>query len=185
MIVGWYAYPGGFGTGDANVYATRVDNRLDTGETGAHIVAAKDVPNDQGGKVRVEWYASSRDQLNQQAITSTRSGAVLIRLCTRTRWPGGARSENHGSGIAFFQQGRSPRKLQALDYFWELIGTQTAAIALRIRSALQLASIRRPQILPRIASRFSRTRTRSHQLAVEHSLGAARSTISPRRRRCS
>jgi hypothetical protein len=114
-LVGWYSYPGG---AEANVYATRVDNRYGYwGKPEATLFAAKDVPNDQGGKVRLEWYASSRDQLNQQAITKY------------TIWRGIDQAMYANMISAGVPEGKVVRhdKPQGVDYFWELIGTQTAA----------------------------------------------------------
>jgi len=129
VIVGWYAYPGGIGTGEANVYATRVDSRFGYwGKPDPTLFAVKDVPNDQGGKVRVEWYASSRDQLNQQTITKYTIWRGIDQAMYASALAAGIPEvkstdpESSFSGKVVRRQ-----KLQALDYFWELVGTETAA----------------------------------------------------------
>src|SRR5262249_47416394 len=53
-----------------DIYAQRVEGRYGYwGNPGPVMFAVKDVPADNGGKVRLEWYGSQRDQLNQQVIT--------------------------------------------------------------------------------------------------------------------
>lgn len=123
VIAGWH-------TGlDANVYATRIDVRFGYwGKPEPTLFAAKDVPNDQGGRVRLEWYASSRDQLNQQAIEKYTIWRGIDQAMYANAIANGAR-EADGTDPTSNLSGRTVRRqrIQALDYFWELIGTQTAA----------------------------------------------------------
>jgi hypothetical protein len=127
VIVGWYAYPA-YPT-EANVYATRIDARFGYwGKPDPTLFAVKDVPNDQGGKVRVEWYASSRDQLNQQTITKYTIWRGIDQAMYATAVAAGVPEVKITDPASSFN-GKVVRhdKAQAVDYFWELIGTQTAA----------------------------------------------------------
>ena len=128
VIVGWYAYPGGFSS-ESNVYATRIDSRFGYwGKPEPTLFAVKDVPNDQGGKVRVEWYASSRDQLNQGVISKYTIWRGIDQAMYASAVTAGVPDAKDTDAASSFS-GKMVRreKLQALDYFWELIGTQTAA----------------------------------------------------------
>ena len=130
VVVGWYAfpaYPGG--PNESNVYATRIDGRFGYwGKPEPTLFAVKDVPNDQGGKVRVEWYASSRDQLNQQAISKYTIWRAIDQAAFASAMAAGVPEIKATDPVSSFS-GKMVRreKLQALDYFWELIGTQNAA----------------------------------------------------------
>jgi Secretion system C-terminal sorting domain len=126
VIVGWYA---GQLFQDTNVYATRIDGRFGYwGKPEPTLSAAKDVPNDQGGKVRLEWYASSRDQLTQQTITKYTIWRGIDQAMYANAVAAGVQEMNATDPASSFS-GKAVRheRLQALDYFWELIGTQTAA----------------------------------------------------------
>lgn len=114
---------------DANVYATRIDGRFGYwGKPEPTLFAVKDVPNDQGGKVRVEWYASSRDQLNQQTILKyTIWRAIDQALYANSVAAGVPEVKATDPASSFSNHAVRHEKLQALDYFWELIGTQSAA----------------------------------------------------------
>jgi FlgD Ig-like domain len=128
VIVGWYAYPGGYGT-ESNVYATRIDGRFGYwGKPEPTLFAVKDVPNDQGGKVRVEWYASSRDQLNQGVISKYTIWRGIDQAMYANEVAAGVPDVKSTDPPSSFS-GKVVRheKLQALDYFWELIGTENAA----------------------------------------------------------
>jgi hypothetical protein len=126
VIVGWYASQV---SGDANVYATRIDGRFGYwGKPEPTLFAVKDVPNDQGGKVRVEWYASSRDQLTQQTITKyTIWRAIDQAIYANAVAAGVPEVKATDDASSFPDRAVRREKLQALDYFWELIGTQSAA----------------------------------------------------------
>src|SRR5262249_52990373 len=53
----------------SDIYAQHIEGRYGYwGRPDPVLFAAKDVPADNGGKVRLEWYGSQRDQLNQQVI---------------------------------------------------------------------------------------------------------------------
>ncbi|HKW15850.1 MAG TPA: hypothetical protein VJS69_15300, partial [Candidatus Krumholzibacteria bacterium] len=55
---------------NSDIYAQHIDGRFGYwGRPDPVLFAAKDVPADNGGKVRLEWYGSQRDQLNQQVIS--------------------------------------------------------------------------------------------------------------------
>jgi len=114
---------------DANVYATRIDGRFGYwGKPEPTLFAVKDVPNDQGGKVRVEWYASSRDQLNQQTILKYTIWRGIDQAMYANAVAAGVPEVKPTDPVSNFSgQAVRHERLQALDYFWELIGTQTAA----------------------------------------------------------
>lgn len=57
-IVAWYDARGGVGT---DLYAQRIDGFGLTGDPAPSIVSVRDLPNDQGGHVRITWNASDRD----------------------------------------------------------------------------------------------------------------------------
>ena len=127
MVVGWYAYPNGLGI-DANVYATRIDGRFGYwGKPEPTLFAVKDVPNDQGGKVRVEWYGSGRDALNQNVITHYTVWRAIDQAAYASATEAGVPVLSLSDPGAIFR-GKAVRheKAQAVDYFWELIGEQDA-----------------------------------------------------------
>ncbi len=128
VIVGWVAYPSGYPI-DANVYATRIDGRFGYwGKPDPTLFAVKDVPNDQGGKVRLEWYASSRDQLNAQVITNYTIWRAIDQAMYANLVAAGVPDVKITDPASSFT-GKAVRhdKAPAVDYFWELIGTQAAA----------------------------------------------------------
>ena len=127
VIVGWYAYPA-YPT-ESNVYAARIDGRFGYwGKPDPTLFAVKDVPNDQGGKVRLEWYASSRDQLNQQVITNYTIWRAIDQAMYANLVAAGVPDVKITDPASSFT-GKAVRhdKAPAVDYFWELIGTQAAA----------------------------------------------------------
>jgi hypothetical protein len=114
---------------DANLYATRIDGRFGYwGKPEPTLFAAKDVPNDQGGRVRLEWYASSRDQLNQGVISKYTIWRGIDQSMYANALAAGV-PEAKATDPATNFSGRMVRhdRPQGLDYFWELIGTQNAA----------------------------------------------------------
>ena len=127
VIVGWYAFPV-YGV-DPNVYATRIDGRFGYwGKPDPTLYAVKDVPNDQGGKVRLEWYASDRDQLNQNVITKYTVWRAIDQAMYANLVAAGVPNVKITDPASRFTGSVVRRdKGPAVDYFWELIGTQAAA----------------------------------------------------------
>ena len=115
-------------SGNNDIYAQHVDGRYGYwGRPDPVLFAAKDVPADNGGKVRLEWYGSQRDQLNQQLIShytiwraidqaaftaASQAGVPLVKLKDVSRGYKGAAIRRE--------------QAQATDYFWELVGQQDA-----------------------------------------------------------
>jgi len=127
VIAAWYGYPTGY-SGDSNVYATRIDSRFGYwGKPEPTLFAVKDVPNDQGGKVRVEWYASSRDQLNQQTISKYTIWRGVDQAMYANAVAAGVPEVKLSDPASSFT-GKVVRhdKPQGLEYFWELVGTVNA-----------------------------------------------------------
>jgi hypothetical protein len=56
--------------GDTDVYAQRVERFGYLGNPEPLIASARDVPNDQGGKVKVSWFASYLDQSSDPNLTA-------------------------------------------------------------------------------------------------------------------
>jgi len=125
VIVAWSGYPAGI---DANIYAQRIDGRYGVpGRPDPVLFAAKDVPNDQGGKVRLEWYASGLDVLNQRQITKYTIWRAIDQAAYAAASAAGV-PEVRLTDPASKLTGKAIRRenIQATDYFWELIGEQGA-----------------------------------------------------------
>jgi hypothetical protein len=69
MIALWYDNRDSY-RGLSGLYAQRVDRFGALGDAGAQMAGVKDVPNDQGGKVRVSWNPSYRDAEPMHAIAN-------------------------------------------------------------------------------------------------------------------
>jgi hypothetical protein len=121
-IVAWQDHRGSYNS----IYAQRVDQ---WGYLGAQpaIASVKDVPNDQGGKVKVSWYASPLDSFPSYSIASyliyrsvppnlaaqaLRAGATLVT---------GAEGGEHPNRRAIVA-----RTEGTLTTFWEYVGTVAA-----------------------------------------------------------
>jgi predicted lipoprotein with Yx(FWY)xxD motif len=134
-IVTWYDGR----SGPANdIYAQHIEGRFGYwGRPDPVLFAVKDVPADQGGKVRLEWYGSQRDQLNQQTIShytiwraidqaafasATAAGVPEVKLTDPASklTANVIRREKASASAALSSSG------VATDYFWELIGQQDA-----------------------------------------------------------
>lgn len=116
-------------SGPANdIYAQHMDGRFGYwGRPDPVLFAVKDVPADQGGKVRVEWYASQRDQLDQQTIVYYTVWRAVDQAAFATASAAGVPVVTLTDPSSKFS-GKAIRhdKAQAVDYFWELIGRQDA-----------------------------------------------------------
>lgn len=124
-VVTWYESRNG---ASSDVYAQHVEGRYGYwGRPDPSLFAVKDVPADQGGKVRLEWYASQRDQLNQQVITQYTIWRAIDQAAFALASASGV-PEMKLADISTKLSGKAIRheKAQAVDYFWELIGQQEA-----------------------------------------------------------
>ena len=124
-IVTWYDGRSG---PNNDIFAQRVDGRFGYwGKPEPTLFAVKDVPADQGGKVRLEWYASQRDQLNQQTISHYTIWRAIDQAAFATAAAAGVPELKLTDPASKFT-GKAIRhdKAQAVDYFWELIGQQDA-----------------------------------------------------------
>ena len=123
-ITAWYS----FISTESSVWAQRVDGRYGYwGKPDPTLYAVKDVPADQGGKVRLEWYASGRDVLNQDIISHYTIWRAIDQAAFATAAAAGVPEVKLGDpasklrGIAI----RHDRPL-GIDYFWQLVGQQDA-----------------------------------------------------------
>ncbi len=120
-IVTWYDARSG---PSYDIYAQHMEGRYGFwGKPEPSLSAVKDVPADQGGKVRLEWYASGREQLNQQTISHYTIWRAIDQAAFATALIGGARevrlddANSKYSGKALRHEAAA-----AADYYWELIG---------------------------------------------------------------
>ncbi|HKW15848.1 MAG TPA: T9SS type A sorting domain-containing protein [Candidatus Krumholzibacteria bacterium] len=111
-----------------DIYTQHIDGRYGYwGRPDPVLAAVKDVPADNGGKVRVEWTASQRDQINQQAISHYTIWRAIDQSAYATALAAGVPELKLGDPASKFT-GKAIRheKAQATDYYWELIGEQNA-----------------------------------------------------------
>lgn len=123
-LVAWWA---NLGT-DSNVYAQRIDGRYGYwGKPEPTLSSAKDVPADQGGKVRLQWYGSGRDVLDQAVITYYSIWRAIDQAAFTSASSAGVPVVDL-SDMKAKLSGKAIRheKAQAVDYFWELIGEEDA-----------------------------------------------------------
>jgi hypothetical protein len=134
-VVTWYDGRSG---PSYDIYAQHVDGRFGYwGRPDPVLFAVKDVPADQGGKVRLEWYASARDQLNQQVISHYTIWRAVDQAAFTSALAAGVPEVKLSDPVSKFT-GRVIRREKATsspslsssgaaaDYFWELIGQQDA-----------------------------------------------------------
>ena len=123
-LVAWLDYR----SGTSDVYAQRVEGRYGYwGRPEPTLNAVTDVPADQGGKVRVDWYASGRDQLNQQFIAYyTIWRATNAAAAQSASLSGVPRVQLRDVGAEFTGPAIREEKTATTDYFWELVGNQNA-----------------------------------------------------------
>ena len=111
-----------------DIYAQRIDRSGDLGDPAPSIAAVRDVPNDQGGRVRLTWYSSYLDVDPTYPIASYwvwRSIPEQMALAALQR-----RAALHASGeeTSSFDPGLIERTIElGSTVFWELIGTQSAS----------------------------------------------------------
>lgn len=121
-IVAWADYRGG----TADVYAQRIERFGRLGDPGPAIAGVKDVPNDQGGRVKLSWTPSYVDANPDYGIydyvvwrsvppSALTARALLARGVTRDA----ADAVASGRFLAL--------SLAGTDYFWESVGSQLAA----------------------------------------------------------
>src|SRR5262249_19719848 len=120
-IVAWMDYR----TGNYDIFAQRMESRYGTwGLPDPNLISAFDNVGDQGGWVRLDWYASARDVLPDKFIShytiwraldpaaaAAMANVPRVKLNTVTRsFTGPAIRVEQGPG--------------GQDYFWELVGTE-------------------------------------------------------------
>jgi hypothetical protein len=126
-IVTWQDLRGVSGLTSSDIYAQRVDQWgcLGVQPTSAGV---KDVPNDQGGKVKVSWYASPLDSFPSYSVASyliyrsvppNRAAQALSAGATLVAGTEGGENLD-GRAIVARTEG-------ALTKFWEYVGTVTAS----------------------------------------------------------
>jgi hypothetical protein len=126
IIVAWYDERNG--TNYSDIYAQRIDGRYGYwGHPEAALDFVKDVPADQGGKVRMEWTASGRDAINQQTISHYTIWRAIDQLAFASALQSGASAVTLSDMGSKFS-GKAIRKESGPlgDYYWELVGTQDA-----------------------------------------------------------
>jgi hypothetical protein len=122
-IVAWYDYRNG---STADIYAQRVD---EWGYLGAEpaIASVRDIPNDQGGLVKVSWNASP---LDVDPLFRSIDSYLLFRSAPPNLVAQAVRSgavPTQDPSEAAGQPGRLlATPLGALTYYWEYVGTQEA-----------------------------------------------------------
>jgi FlgD Ig-like domain len=124
-IITWDDYRSGNNTSD--IYAQRIERFGYLGNPEPVSAGVRDVPNDQGGKVKVSWYASYLDadpsyQIANYSIWRSAPpnvAAQAIRNGARLIEPGAAPPAREKRVFTTSVDG-----VQTI--FWELVGTQTA-----------------------------------------------------------
>ena len=114
---------------NGDVYAQRIEGRFGYwGHPEPLAASATDVPADQGGKVRVNWFPSDRDVLNQQLIShysvwrAASAAAVASAIEAGVPQVGLADVGEAFAGPAI----REETTASGASAFWELVGTQDA-----------------------------------------------------------
>jgi hypothetical protein len=114
---------------DLDIYAQRVERGGAFGRPQPFLASVRDVPNDQGGRVKVSWNASNLDAAPGNAITEYR--------VWRSSPPNfAARSAESGDGLARAQRAAGPQAITTLEgaplpssaqAYWEYLVTLPAA----------------------------------------------------------
>ncbi len=111
-----------------DIYAQRIDGRYGYYGTPEPVLSAvSDVPGDQGGAVTLDFYASGRDALNQQVIShysiwrATDAAAAMA-----ASEDGVPKVKLVDVGADFSGPAIREEKTTTSDYFWELVGNQSA-----------------------------------------------------------
>jgi hypothetical protein len=131
-IITWYDSRSGTGTND--IYAQRIEHYGQLGNPEPSIVNVKDYPNDQGGKVRIEWNASYLDADPYRLIASyniwRQAPPFIAESAVRA---GTARLLADGEGpVDSPRLLSSPRTLYRVapnstqTYYWEFVANQIA-----------------------------------------------------------
>ena len=115
-------------SGDSgDIYAQRVEAFGRLGNPEPVIVSLKDVPNDQGGQVKVSWAASYLDALPYNEISTYAIWRSIPPQAAASRLHAGARlvSARQADGLV---PGRSLRAVRqgAQTTYWEFVGNQQA-----------------------------------------------------------
>ena len=118
-LFAWYDSPGSGGT---DLYCQRVESRFGFwGRPEPMLAAAADVPADQGGKIRLSWYGSDADVLNEMTISH-----YSIWRALEEAPPAATKRDLAEIGRGYDQPAWRSERIADTEYFWELIGTQSA-----------------------------------------------------------
>jgi hypothetical protein len=111
-----------------DIYAQRIEFRYGYwGRPEPELAAVKDVPSDQGGKVRLQWVASGRDVLDQQLISHYSIWRGIDQMSFAAATSAGVPTVGLSQvGPAFAGKAVRKERAGAADYYWELIGNQEA-----------------------------------------------------------
>ncbi|HET9327016.1 MAG TPA: FlgD immunoglobulin-like domain containing protein [Candidatus Eisenbacteria bacterium] len=112
-------------SGNLDIYAQQIERFGYLGDPGSVIASVRDVPNDQGGKVKVSWSASYLDVDPTYGIYEYR---LWRSVPTQLLVSGLDRMTTEDPDVAAATGLRLVMPFGATDYAWELVGTQTAAI---------------------------------------------------------
>jgi hypothetical protein len=119
-IATWYD----FRNGTYDIYAQRVERYGQLGNPEPRITAAKDVPNDQGGSVKVSWDASYLDADPDFGVSEYR----VFRSAPGSLAPGAAapRAMTEDSDVAVREGALLATNSAGATVYWEYVGTQVA-----------------------------------------------------------
>lgn len=109
-----------------DIYAQRLDRFGQLGDPAATLASVRDVPGDQGGRVKVSWNASWLDADPTYGVVEYRlwrsAPQALAKRGAAVRGTTTDPDEAAAKGL------RLVLPFASNDYSWELVGTQTAAI---------------------------------------------------------
>ncbi len=124
-IVSWDVNYGGF----PDVYAQRVEGDFGAwGTPEPKLVTVEDVPNDQGGKVAVNWTRSHHDALPSSDITHYSVWrAVDANIPANTFGTAGTSTESWSVAPDFSGPALVHERIGTTDYYWEWVANQNAS----------------------------------------------------------
>ena len=129
-IVTWYDLRGGTGLGD--VYAQRVARFGYLGTPDGEIVSVKDVPGDNGGKVKLSWNASYLDVALDPNLTAYDVLRSVPPLAAAQRLARGARAmTSFGEELRAQGDRLLVTQARAQTYYWEYVSSVSASRNLR------------------------------------------------------
>lgn len=124
-IASWDVNYGGF----PDVYAQRVEGDFGAwGNPEPKLVTVEDVPNDQGGKVAVNWNRSGHDALPSSGITHYSVWrAVDINVPASTLEAAGTSTNSWSVATDFSGPALVYERIGTTDYYWEWVANQNAS----------------------------------------------------------